>query len=46
MYETYAYEVGWLMSSGSDSHGPRQRYPIAYRARGIAPLLGRLGITI
>ena len=46
MYEAYARDAGWLMSSGSDSHGPRQRYPIPYPAQGIAPLLQRLGCMV
>jgi predicted metal-dependent phosphoesterase TrpH len=45
-YIDYCARHGWLASSGSDSHGPRQRYPIAYPAGQIAPLLARLGITI
>jgi 3',5'-nucleoside bisphosphate phosphatase len=45
-YAAFAREHGWLMSSGSDSHGPRQRYPIPYPASGIAPLLARLGWTV
>jgi predicted metal-dependent phosphoesterase TrpH len=45
-YAAYAAQQGWVMSSGSDSHGPRQRLPIAYPAGQIAPLLARLGVTI
>ncbi len=45
-YAAFTREVGWLMSSGSDSHGPRQRDPIPYPAQEIAPLLARLGLTV
>jgi predicted metal-dependent phosphoesterase TrpH len=45
-YAAYAAQHGWLLSSGSDSHGPRQRMPIAYPAGQIAPLLARLGVTV
>jgi 3',5'-nucleoside bisphosphate phosphatase len=46
MYAAFARAEDWLVSSGSDSHGPRQRYPIPYPANGIAPLLARLGVTV
>ncbi|MBA3825659.1 MAG: PHP domain-containing protein [Ktedonobacterales bacterium] len=46
MYAAFARDDGWLISSGSDSHGPRQRYPIPYPASGIAPLLARLGVVV
>lgn len=45
-YEAYVARHGWLASSGSDSHGPRQRYPIPYTASQIAPLLARLGLRV
>lgn len=45
-YAAYCARHGWLASSGSDSHGPRQRYPIAYPAGQVAPLLARLGYPI
>ena len=45
-YATLANTQNWLLSAGSDSHGPRQRYPIAYRAYQIAALLARCGITL
>jgi predicted metal-dependent phosphoesterase TrpH len=35
-----------LTSAGSDSHGPRQRLPIAYPAHLAATLLARCGITL
>lgn len=38
-YAEYAKQHGWVVSSGSDSHGPRQRMPIAYPVWQIAPLL-------
>jgi predicted metal-dependent phosphoesterase TrpH len=45
-FATYATHHNWLVSSGSDSHGPRQRYPISYPSRLAAALLERCGITI
>ncbi len=45
-YLAFARERGLLVSAGSDSHGPRQRLPIAYPARDVAALLERLGVTI
>lgn len=45
-YAAYVAEHGWLASCGSDSHGPHQRYPIAYAATQAAPLLARCGITV
>lgn len=45
-YEQYVQTHGWLASSGSDSHGPRQRLPIAYPAGQIAPLLAQCGVPV
>ncbi|WIG61390.1 MAG: putative metal-dependent phosphoesterase (PHP family) [Ktedonobacterales bacterium] len=45
-YEGFAHERGLLVSAGSDSHGPRQRLPIAYRAGMVAALLGRCGVEV
>ncbi|MFI5272095.1 MAG: PHP domain-containing protein [Ktedonobacterales bacterium] len=45
-YLALARERGLLVSAGSDSHGPRQRLPIAYPAHDVAALLERLGITL
>jgi len=44
-YAALARRHGLLMSAGSDSHGPRQRMPIATEAQRIAPLLARLGVA-
>lgn len=44
-YAALAKQYGLLMSAGSDSHGPRQRMPIAYPASQAATLLERLGIA-
>ncbi len=45
-YVAYVTEHGWLASSGSDSHGPRQRFPIPYAAQQISRLLERLGLQV
>ena len=45
-YEAFAREHAALMSAGSDSHGPRQRFPIRYPAQVCAPLLARCGVTV
>jgi predicted metal-dependent phosphoesterase TrpH len=45
-YVALAGERGLLISAGSDSHGPRQRLPVPYPARDVAPLLARLGIVV
>lgn len=45
-YEALARERGLLVSAGSDSHGPRQRLPIAYLARLCAALLARCGVEV
>lgn len=45
-YATLAQRRTLLASAGSDSHGPRQRLPIANPAQRIAPLLERLGVTL
>jgi predicted metal-dependent phosphoesterase TrpH len=45
-YRDYATARGWLQSAGSDSHGPRHRYPIPYAAHTVAALLERLGFTV
>lgn len=44
-YAALAKRHGLLVSAGSDSHGPRQRMPIAYPARQAAALLDRLGVA-
>lgn len=44
-YRALASRHKLLVSAGSDSHGPRQRLPIAYPARVAAALLARLGVT-
>jgi len=45
-YAALAAERDLLVSAGSDSHGPRQRYPIRYPAERCAALLGRLGVVV
>lgn len=45
-YQALARKHGLLVSAGSDSHSPRQRYPIAYEARQCAALLARCGIEV
>lgn len=45
-YQTYVARRGWLKSTGSDSHGPRHRYPIPHQASLSADLLKRCGITL
>ncbi len=45
-YRTLAARHGLLVSAGSDSHGPRQRFPIAYHAEQCSELLARCGITV
>lgn len=45
-YITLAAMRGLLVSAGSDSHGPRQRYPIAYPAVYAARLLARCGVEV
>jgi predicted metal-dependent phosphoesterase TrpH len=45
-YERYVERRGWLKSTGSDSHGPRHRYPITHQAKLSSHLLQRCGITV
>ncbi len=45
-YEAYVAAHGWLAGAGSDSHGPRQRLPVAYEARQAADLLARCGVPV
>lgn len=45
-YAALAARHGLLVSAGSDSHGPRQRLPIAYPARSCAALLERCGVDV
>lgn len=45
-YLAFAHARGLLVSAGSDSHGPRQRLPIAYPAHILEALLARLGVTV
>lgn len=44
-YLALARQRDLLVSAGSDSHGPRQRLPIAYPARDVAALLERLDLS-
>ncbi len=45
-FQAYVTRRGWLQSTGSDSHGPRHRYPIAHQARLSAALLKRCNVTL
>ena len=45
-YGAYVSRRGWLQSTGSDSHGPRQRYPIAHQAGLSAALLERCQVIL
>lgn len=45
-YAALAVRHGVLTSSGSDSHGPRQRYPIPYPAAYAARLLAHCGVAV
>lgn len=45
-YQVYVERRGWLKCTGSDSHGPRHRYPIPYQASLSAELLKRCGIVL
>lgn len=45
-YEALVHERHMLASSGSDSHGPRQRFPVAYRAELSWDLLIRCGLSV
>lgn len=45
-YAAFVEERGLLRSAGSDSHGPKQRYPIAYPAQICAALLARCGVEV
>jgi 3',5'-nucleoside bisphosphate phosphatase len=45
-YFTLATGRGLLVGVGSDSHGPQQRLPIAYRAEQCGKLLARCGMTV
>lgn len=45
-FEAYTAEHGLLRSAGSDSHGPRQRLPIAYPAKLASDLLARCGVVV
>lgn len=45
-YDMLARGHGLLISAGSDSHGPRQRYPVTYEARLCAALLARCGVDV
>ena len=46
VYRAYVSRRGWLQSTGSDSHGPRQRYPIAHQANLSAALLKRCQVIL
>ena len=45
-YDALARHYGLLVSAGSDSHGPRQRLPVAYPAHLCAALLERCGVQV
>ncbi len=45
-YDRYVARRGWLKSTGSDSHGPRHRYPITHPAKLSSDLLQRCGISV
>ncbi len=45
LYRDYARQHGWLVSSGSDSHGP-EKPPIKYRAELSRALLERMGVAV
>ncbi len=45
-YYAYVARRGWLQSTGSDSHGPRHRYPIPHQARLSAALLKRCHVLV
>lgn len=45
-FEAYTARHGLLRSAGSDSHGPRQRLPIAYPAGLARDLLQRCGVAV
>jgi 3',5'-nucleoside bisphosphate phosphatase len=45
-FQAYVARRVWLQSTGSDSHGPRHRYPIAYKASLSAALLKRCNVIL
>jgi predicted metal-dependent phosphoesterase TrpH len=45
-FQAYVSRRGWLQSTGSDSHGPRHRYPIAHQASLSAALLRRCQVIL
>jgi hypothetical protein len=45
-FQAYVTRRGWLTSTGSDSHGPRHRYPIAHQASLSAALLNRCNVLL
>jgi len=45
-FQAYVSPRGWLQSTGSDSHGPRHRYPIAHQASLSAALLKRCHVIL
>jgi predicted metal-dependent phosphoesterase TrpH len=45
-FQAYVSRRGWLQSTGSDSHGPRHRYPIAHQASLSAALLKRCNVFL
>lgn len=45
-FQAYVSRRGWLQSTGSDSHGPRHRYPIAHQASVSAALLARCQVIL
>ncbi len=45
-YTRLAAARGLMISAGSDSHGPRQRFPIAYPAAYAARVLAHCGVAV
>ncbi len=45
-FQAYVARRGWLQSTGSDSHGPRHRYPIAHQANVSAAMLERCNVLL
>lgn len=45
-YTTLAAVRGLMITAGSDSHGPRQRFPVAYPAAYAARMLAHCGVTV
>jgi 3',5'-nucleoside bisphosphate phosphatase len=45
-YSAFAHERSLLVSAGSDSHGPKQRLPVAYPASTCTELLALCGVIV